>query len=100
MINASNVHLNKLQLIQNQALRVVLGTPAYVSTKDLHDCSGFTYVKEHLISHAKRRLKALLKTSPLLHKTVSDYNQVKHIIENASVLDVLEQEGGLVLNRC
>ena len=99
MISAANVHLNKLQLIQNQALRVVLGTPAYVSIKDLHDCSGIKEMKAHLISHAKRRLEALLKTSPLLHKTVSDYSQVKHIVENASVLDVLEQEGGLVLSR-
>ena len=98
-MNASNVHLNKLQLIQNQALRVVLGTPAYVSIKDLHDCSGITEMKDHLISHAKRRLEALLKTSPLLHETVINYSQVKHISENASVLDVLEQEGGLVLNR-
>ena len=61
VIDAAEVHLDKLQLIQNQALRVILRMPTYISIKDLHDCTGFSPMKVHLISHAKRRLKALLK---------------------------------------
>ncbi len=98
VIDAAEVHLDKLQLIQNQALRVILRLPAYISIKDLHDCSGFSPIKVHLISHAKRRLKALLNTSPLLHQTISEFKQVRHIIQNASVLDILLQDGGFILN--
>ena len=97
MINAAEVHLDKIQLVQNQALRVVLRLPAYVSIKDLHDCSGIPLIKDHLISYARRRLRALLKSSPLLPNVITDYNRVKHIVENASVLDVLFRNGGLIL---
>ena len=56
VINAADVHLDKLQLLQNQALRFVMKCPRYVSIKDLHNCTGSYLVKSHLIMDAKCRL--------------------------------------------
>ena len=89
MINAADCHIEKLQMIQNQALRVVLKCPAYISIKDLHDYSGLPLIKDHLIKFAKGRLNAIRKASPLVEKTIQNYEEVKHIRQNASVLDVL-----------
>ena len=53
-ISAAEVHTDKLQLLQNMALRVVTNSPRYISTHDLHDCTGFETTKCHLISYAKQ----------------------------------------------
>ena len=58
-INAAEVHMDKLQLIQNQALRVVMKSPRYMAIKDLHDCTGSDLIRKHLISHAQRRLDTI-----------------------------------------
>ena len=88
-INAAEVHLDKLQLIQNQALRVVTQSPRYTSIKDLHDCTGSSSVKSHLIAQAERRLETMLKSSPLIQRVITDYQALRHIQENASPLGVL-----------
>ena len=88
-VTAAECHLDKLQLIQNQSLRIILKTPAYVATKDLHDASGLEPIKSHLIEFASKRLKSLIKTSPILQKSIQEYSCVKHIKENASPLDAL-----------
>ena len=87
---AAEAHLQKLQLVQNQAIRVILGTPRYISISDLHDCSGLLPVKEHLIWCAKRRIAAMETTSPIIGSTISDYMSVRHILENASILDAVQ----------
>ena len=89
IINAAETHLDKLQLIQNQALRIVLSTPAYISIGDLHDCSGTKRLKDHLKDFARKRLNSLMNTSPIIAETIDDYRKVQHILENASTLDVL-----------
>ena len=68
----------------------MLQTPAYVSVKDLHDCSGLPLVKDHLIEHAKKRIKDMVRLSPILERTIAKYQQIKHIKENASSLDVID----------
>ena len=89
IINAAETHMNKLQLVQNQAIRIMLRTPAYVSIKDLHDCSGIPLIKDHLIQHAKKRIKDMERLSPILGPTIATYQLLKHIKENASTLDVI-----------
>ena len=89
IINAAETHLQKLQLIQNQALRVIMRTPAYVAIDDLHDCSGLPRIKEHLIKFAQRRFASMERSSPLIEKTIEEYKQVRHITTNASALDVM-----------
>ena len=91
-INAAEVHLDKLQLLQNQALRVVMQIPKFTSIKDLHDCTGSTLIKDHLISHAKHRLNTMQKNSPLIQKVIIDHQALQHIPENASPLDIIANQ--------
>ena len=90
-ITAAETHIEKLQLLQNQALRAILKTPSYVATKDLHDLSGIPQIKEHLIGFARNQLEKLQARSPIVNATIQEYETVKHVKENASVLDVLKK---------
>ena len=92
IINAAEVHLDKIQLLQNQALRVVMNCPRYVSIKDLHDCTGSYPVKSHLIMDAKRRLSIMKKNSPIVGEVIVQHQALQHITENASPLDVLAHQ--------
>ena len=91
IINAAEVHLDKLQLLQNQALRVVMKSPRYMPKKDLHDCTGTHYIKNHLIANAKLRLEVMKRNSPIVGKVIAEYQSVQHIQENSSPLDILYQ---------
>ena len=88
-INAADVHFDKIQLIQNHALRIVMQSPRYTLITDLHDCTGSQPIKTHLISDAKHRLQIMQNNSPLIHKVILEYHAHQHIPENASPLDVL-----------
>ena len=89
MISAADCHIEKLQLLQNQALRSVLKTPSYVAIKDLHDLSGVPMIKDHLLSFARNQLTNMSKHSPLIQSAIDEYEKVKRIKENASILDIL-----------
>ena len=88
-ITAADCHLQKLQLIQNQALRLTLSTPAYVSIRDLHDCSGIQPLQKHLTDFAQKRLSLMKRTSPIIASTIQEHEKVKHIKENPSALDII-----------
>ena len=88
IVSAAECHTDKLQVIQNQALRSVLNLPAYVSIADLHDASGIKPVLSHLIAFGSARLRALQRSSPLVKESIERYNQVRHIETNSSPLDV------------
>ena len=90
IINAADMHLEKLQLLQNSALRVATRSPRYISIKDLHDCTGFYPVKEHLIKFASQRFHTMRQNSPILNKSIERYEQVRNIQTNKSPLDILE----------
>ena len=89
-MSAAECHMEKLQVIQNQALRSVLNLPAYVSIADLHDASGMKPVLSHLISFGSARLRALQRSSTLVTETINRYKQVRHIETNSSPLDVFQ----------
>ena len=90
-INAADVHIEKLQLLQNTAMRTITNNPAYITINDLHDCTGFQPIKSHLISYAKLRLDTMRQNSTILEKSIHEFEQVRHIHENRSVLDILYQ---------
>ena len=90
-VNAAEVHMEKLQLIQNQALRIVTKSPQYISIKDLHDCTGSLHIRNHLILHARRRLHTMKQNSPIIHEVMKYYEKVKHIKTNPSTLDVISR---------
>ena len=90
IINAAEVHLDKIQEIQNQALRVVMNnSPRNTAVKDLHDCTGTHLIKVHLKADAKKRLEIMKKNSPIIGNILEQYETVKRIHENASTLDIL-----------
>ena len=89
IINAAEVHLNKLQLLQNQALRVVTSSPLYTHTNDLHDITGSSLIKKHLILSAKHRIQVMRRNSPIVGKVIQEHMLLSHIQENPSPLDVI-----------
>ena len=88
-VNAAGIHIEKIQLLQNHALRVVTKSPQYMSIKDLHDCTGTPYIKNHLITHARKQLHTMRQNSPIICKVIQDYDSIKHIQMNPSTQDVL-----------
>ena len=89
ILNAAETHIQKLQLIQNESMRIISKFLAYVAIEDLHDCCGLSYVKEYLTECARKKLAFIKKASPLVGDVIAEYNQVKYIKENASILDIL-----------
>ena len=89
ILSAADCHLQKLQLVQNQALRLALNTPSYVSINDLHDCSGLKMLKSYLTEFAKKRLMTMKRTSPLIQTVIDAHQTVQHIKENSSILDII-----------
>ena len=79
IIIAADVHFDKIQLIQNDALRIVMQSPRYTLITDLHDCTGSQPIKTHLISDAKHRLQIMQNNSPLIHKVILEYQAHQHI---------------------
>ena len=89
IVTAADCHLLKIQMIQNQSLRLCLNTPAFVSTHDLHDCSGVQMIKDHLTAFALKQLTQMKRLSPIIQPTIQEHAAVRHIKENVSVLDVI-----------
>ena len=89
IINAADAHIRKFQLLQNQAMRIISKSPAYVSIEDLHDCCNLPHIKDHLTQTARKNLAVIQRASPLVGEVIAEYNRVKNIKENASILDVL-----------
>ena len=69
-ITTSNTIISKIQLLQNQSIRLALRLPKYISVKLLHDSSGFPYVKDRLLSRATRTLERISE-NPLVEESIS-----------------------------
>ena len=91
IVSAANVHLEKLQVIQNEALRIILRVPAYVSIARMNDSAGQKNVKEHLCAIAKERINRLQASSRLVQRTVDTYRKIRKNSYNTSPLDVVGQ---------
>ena len=72
ILNAAETHIQKLQLLQNQALRIVSKSPAYVAIEDLHDICGLPYVKEYLMECARKKLTVIKKASTLVTDVIAE----------------------------
>ena len=75
--------------LRNEDFISWMRTPAYVTIKDLHDCSGLPRLRSHLIDFAKKRLHAIKSVSPLINSIVEEYKTVQHITENESLFDII-----------
>ena len=88
IVSAANVHLEKLQMIQNEALRIILKVPAYVPIATMNDCGNQKLVKEHLSAIAGERISRLLANSSLVQETVAKHRGLRLNGYNVSPLDV------------
>ena len=90
IVSAANVHLQKMQVIQNEALRIILKVPAYMPISTMNDGSNQKNVKAHLCTVAKEKIRRLYEDSSLVRKTVSNFRLIKNNTYNASPLDVVQ----------
>ena len=90
IVSAAEVHLRKLEVIHNEALRIILKLPAYIPVKVMNDCAGQIPVKAHLIQFANERIASLHQNSTLVRQSIQDYNQIRTNQYNLSPLDVLQ----------
>ena len=88
-INVAEVHLNKLQVIQNSAMRLCLKLPRYISAAALHDASGLTPITKHLRLFASKRLEVMKNTSIGVQASLGKFQTVKWNKHHPSPLDVI-----------
>ena len=90
IISAANCHLNKLQLLQNEALRIILRVPAYMPIARMNDSGNQKNVIYHLRTTARARVEQFLAKSTLVKKTVDQFKNLKSDGFNISPLDKIE----------
>jgi hypothetical protein len=88
-ISAAEVHLQKLQLIQNAAIRAALKVPIYIPDIVIHDASGLPRTTEYLKDFSKSHLKRIQSNSPMVAKALEDFQYVQWNKKHPSPLDVL-----------
>ena len=89
IVSAANTHIEKLQIIQNEALRIILKVPAYMPIARMNDSGNQTNVKEHMLKIAKEKIKRLHESSTLVKATVEKYRSLRKSEYNTSPLDVI-----------
>ena len=50
IVSAAQCHLDKLQLVKNQAICVILNVPAYIAIDNILDAAGLLPIKDHLVN--------------------------------------------------
>ena len=90
IVSAANTHIEKLQLIQNEALRVILKVPAYMPIARMNDCGNQKNVKNHLITVAKEKIGRLQSNSSLVAATIEKFRIIKKSKYNTSPLDIIQ----------
>lgn len=88
-ISAKEVHHQKLQQIQNAAIRTCLKVPAFLSINSIHDASGLHPIFTHLKEFASNRFNAMLLTSPIIQQTLDEFRTLKNNVHHPSPLDIL-----------
>ena len=66
IVSAANNHLAKLQLIQNECLRIILKVPAYMPIARMNDSGNQANVREHLLLVAKEKVRRFFENSSLV----------------------------------
>ena len=88
-VNAALCHQLKLQQQQNSVIRSILNLPKYTSADILHDASGLPKLHEHSICFAKKRLFAMKKSSPLIQKTIDQFQTISNVAAHKSPLEFI-----------
>ena len=89
IVNAANTHIDKLQIIQNEALRIILKVPSYVPIVLMNDAANQKFVREHLSAIAEQKIRCLNEKSRYVQKTVDKYRSIRLNSYNMSPLDII-----------
>ena len=95
-INCGEVNLEKLQKLQNMAMRVILGAPFRTHVKDMLDTLGFLNVRDRITySTGCMMYKIINRMTP---NYLSD--QFKLVSESHSISTRSSSSGHLVITQC
>ena len=83
-VSAKDVHITKLQKVQNAAIRTCLKFPAFISEDVMHDSSGLSRIHDHFKSFASKWFNAMLDSSPVINPSVVTYRAVRKIQNHPS----------------
>jgi hypothetical protein len=81
-ISASETHFNKIQNIQNAAVKSILQLPSYVSNKLAHDVAAVPFIKDHLKLFTKKSMRV---TRPLIKDLIQRHDNID---SHKSLLDI------------
>jgi hypothetical protein len=71
--NTANTHWQKLERVQNAALRAILKQPAYVPCDILRDAVPIPCLKSHLMESAYNRFVQMIDNSPLVQDLYEEH---------------------------
>ena len=88
MISAAQVHLEKLQKVQNKALRIAFKKPIHTRITDLHEMAGIEPIRERLQTLSNKFVHSLEENSELF-KLQKELNEIFKKRDTTSYLDKL-----------
>ena len=87
-IAAPNEHMNRLQVIQNAALRLCLRLPSYIRIDLLHEYSSVELIKKRIKDLNTKLLQTMARNNPDVKNIMSNY--LSHLKDyHKSPLDVI-----------
>ena len=85
---APKLNMNKLQRIQNEAIRACLKIPCYIRTDLLHECAGLELIVDRLKKHNQRLLNQMSERNENVRDLHISQPQLAHLLPK-SPLDLL-----------
>ena len=80
-------HLEKLQKVQNEGIRICLGLPRYIRINLLHECAGLDKVEDRL----KKLNQRLLQTMSRENADVRILVENRHLLANLNPKSPLDK---------
>lgn len=92
-LNVCKTRLNRLQIVQNDAIRACLKLPMFISIPNLHDAASIPQISDRLLTLSKKQLASMEQNYPLLKhlylkKVINKKKELSHI----SPLDILKPD--------
>jgi hypothetical protein len=82
-LHVSDAQLNKLQLIQNSALRMAMHAPQWTRIDQLHQACNVPRLKEYLHASAQQYWTKACVCTPLMGKTLGEHRVKSRFLVNA-----------------
>ena len=90
-LTSSNTNINKLQKLQNSAIRSACYLPTYINKKILHSVAQIPTLSQRLLELNTKLLKTMVSHNLAIKELLAKYLTVSHIKKYYSPLDLLFQ---------